>query len=69
MLSTREFETEKACIVVLSPLIVLTLDLTAIFCGRFFLFKQESDILNWGLVKTALRVIKRHAPVVFQILL
>ena len=69
MLLAREFETEKACIVVLSPLIVLTLDLTAIFCRRFFLFKQESDILNWGLVKTALRVIKRHAPVVFQILL
>ena len=32
-LVTREFETEKACIVVLSPVIVLTLVLTAIFCG------------------------------------
>ena len=69
MLLAREFETEKACIVVLSLLIVLTLDLTAIFCGRFFLFKQENEILNWGLVKTGLREIKRHAPVVFSILL
>ena len=69
LLLAREFETEKACIVVLSPLIVLIVDLTAIFCGRFLLFKQESEILNWGLVKTGLREIKRHAPVVFSILL
>ena len=69
LLLAREFETEKACIVVLSLLIVLTLDLTAIFCGRFFLFKQENEIFNWGLVKTGLREIKRHAPVVFSILL
>ena len=71
LLSTREFETEKACIVVLSPLIVFTLDLTAIFCVSVILFIQTrlSEILNWGLAKTGLREIKRHTPVVFPILL
>ena len=49
LLLAREFETEKACIVVLSPLIVLTLDLTAIFCGRLLFIQTRKWNFELGL--------------------